>query len=92
MVQPREWRLAVSATVTPTRLAPREMEVLDLMAQGCSNTGIAGRMYLSGKTVEWYVHRIFEALGVPAGSGYNRRVCAVLSYLAMESGDRDPEE
>ena len=49
-------------------------------------------MYLSGKTVEWYVHRIFEALGVPEGAGYNRRVCAVLSYLAMASGDREPAE
>jgi DNA-binding NarL/FixJ family response regulator len=82
----------VSATASPTRLAPRELEVLDLMAQGCSNTGIAGRMYLSGKTVEWYVHRIFEALGVPEGAGYNRRVCAVLSYLAMASGDSEPAE
>jgi DNA-binding NarL/FixJ family response regulator len=74
----------VSATAAPTvaRLPPRELEVLDLMAQGCSNTGIAARLYLSGKTVEWYIHRIFEALAVPQGAGYNRRVCAVLSYLA----------
>ncbi len=82
----------MSATASPIRLAPRELEVLHLMAQGCSNTGIARRMYLSGKTVEWYVHRIFEALGVPEGAGYNRRVCAVLSYLAMASGDREPAE
>jgi DNA-binding NarL/FixJ family response regulator len=74
----------VSATAAPTfaRLAPRELEVLQLMAQGCSNTGIAAHLYLSGKTVEWYVHRIFGTLGVPEGAGYNRRVCAVLSYLA----------
>jgi DNA-binding NarL/FixJ family response regulator len=76
----------VSATSAPAsaRLAPRELEVLELMAQGCSNTGIATRLYLSGKTVEWYVHRIFEALSLPDGAGYNRRVCAVLSYLSSE--------
>jgi DNA-binding NarL/FixJ family response regulator len=64
-------------------LASRELEVLELMANGCSNAGIASRLYLSDKTVEWYVHRIFEVLAVQAGSGYNRRVCAVLSYLSM---------
>ena len=65
------------------RLAPREREVLELMANGCSNAGIAARLYLSDKTVEWYVHRIFDVLAVPAGPGYNRRVCAVLSFLAL---------
>jgi DNA-binding NarL/FixJ family response regulator len=82
----------VSATAAPTvtRLPPRELEVLDLMAQGCSNTGIAARLYLSGKTVEWYIHRIFEALAVPQGAGYNRRVCAVLTYLAAGDSARSP--
>ena len=50
------------ASPTVTLLAPREREVLEPDGQGCSNAGIASRMYLSGKTVEWYVHRIFEAL------------------------------
>jgi DNA-binding NarL/FixJ family response regulator len=82
----------VSATAAPTvaRLPPRELEVLDLMAQGCSNTGIAARLYLSGKTVEWYIHRIFDALAVPQGAGYNRRVCAVLTYLAAGDSARSP--
>jgi DNA-binding NarL/FixJ family response regulator len=71
------------------QLAPRELEVLELMAHGCSNAGIASRLYLSDKTVEWYVHRIFEALAVPAGAGYNRRVCAVLSYLAWADADSE---
>jgi DNA-binding NarL/FixJ family response regulator len=73
----------VSATTAlgTARLAPRELEVLDLMARGCSNSGIAATLYLSDKAVEWYVHRIFEALAVPGGAGYNRRVCAVLAYL-----------
>lgn len=73
----------MSASTTVAHLAPREWEVLELMAQGCSNAGIATRLYLSDKTVEWYVHRIFDTLSVPAGAGFNRRVCAVLCYLAM---------
>ncbi len=77
----------MSAAATVTRLAPRELEVLTLLAQGCSNTGIARRLYLSEKTVEWYVHRIFEALAIPAGSGWNRRVCATLAYQAMRGAD-----
>jgi DNA-binding NarL/FixJ family response regulator len=74
--------VSASAT-TVTHLAPREWEVLELMSQGCSNAGIATRLYLSDKTVEWYVHRIFDTLSVPAGAGFNRRVCAVLCFLAM---------
>ena len=81
----------MSAFANVTLLAPREREVLELMANGCSNAGIASRMYLSGKTVEWYVHRIFEALSVPAGAGYNRRVCAVLTYLSMTAAAGGPE-
>jgi DNA-binding NarL/FixJ family response regulator len=77
----------VSAIAGVPRLAPREHEVLDLMAQGCSNAGIATRLYLSGKTVEWYVHRIFQTLRVPEGAGYNRRVCAVVTYLSSQTTD-----
>lgn len=84
----------MSATAAPpfTRLPPRELEVLDLMAQGCSNTGIATRLYLSGKTVEWYIHRIFDALALPQGAGYNRRVCAVVAYLAAGGSARPEDE
>ena len=80
--------MSASAGQGLVRLPPRELEVLDLMAQGCSNTGIATRLYLSGKTVEWYVHRIFEALALPQGAGYNRRVCAVVAYLASPDATR----
>jgi DNA-binding NarL/FixJ family response regulator len=78
---------AVPLNAGVTQLAPREWEVLGLMAQGCSNAGIAARLYLSGKTVEWYVNRIFAALSIPAGAEYNRRVCAVLAYLASSAGN-----
>ena len=78
--------------MTPTRLAPREMEVLDLMAQGCSNTGIAGRMYLSGKTVEWIATGSSRRSASLQGPGTTGGSAPSSLYLAMESGDRDPEE
>jgi hypothetical protein len=62
-------------------LTPRESDVLELMAQGLSNTAIAERLHLSIKTVEPVVSSVFVKLGLPAGSDNNRRVLAVVEYL-----------
>ena len=62
-------------------LTPRENEILDLMAQGLSNSAIAARLHLSVKTVEPVVSSVFTKLGLPSGSDANRRVLAVLEYL-----------
>ena len=62
-------------------LAPRENEVLDLMAQGLSNAAIAARLHLSVKTVEPLVSSIFVKLGLPSDADSNRRVLAVVEYL-----------
>jgi len=48
----------------PAGLTRREADVLDLMAQGLSNTEIAGRLYLSPKTVEHHVSSILTKLNV----------------------------
>ena len=45
-------------------LSEREREVLDLMARGLSNTEVAGRLFLSDKTVRNYVSSIFTKLDV----------------------------
>lgn len=45
-------------------LSKREMEVLILMAQGCSNQEIAGKLYLSLHTIKTHVSRIFEKMNV----------------------------
>lgn len=63
-------------------LTPRETEVLALMAEGQSNRGIGERLYLSERSVEAVISRIFSKLGLlEAGSSSNRRVLAVLEYL-----------
>jgi DNA-binding NarL/FixJ family response regulator len=63
-------------------LTPREREVLGLMAQGLSNTGIAGQLVVSDGAVEKHISAIFAKLSLPASDTDHRRVLAVLTYLA----------
>jgi DNA-binding NarL/FixJ family response regulator len=62
-------------------LSAREREVLDLVAEGLTNTGIARRLYLSERTVEAHVRHVLTKLDVPQGEDGNRRVLAVLAHL-----------
>ena len=62
-------------------LTEREREVLELMAQGLTNTGIAKRLYLSERTVEAHVRHVLQKLGVPESEDGHRRVLAVLVHL-----------
>jgi DNA-binding NarL/FixJ family response regulator len=62
-------------------LTPREREVLELMAEGLSNQGIADRLVISLRAVEKYVSTIFTKLGLPSTGSDSRRVLAVLLYL-----------
>ena len=62
-------------------LTPREREVLELMAQGRSNQGIADQLVITLRAVEKYVSSVFGKLGLPVGGSESRRVLAVLLYL-----------
>jgi DNA-binding NarL/FixJ family response regulator len=62
-------------------LTPREREVLELMAKGSSNQGIADRLVISLRAVEKYVSSIFGKLGLPSTGSESRRVLAVLLFL-----------
>jgi DNA-binding NarL/FixJ family response regulator len=70
-------------------LTTREREVLQLMAEGRSNLGIAGVLHLSVKTVETHVEHVFDKLGIAPSAGEHRRVLAVLELL--RTGDRGPD-
>jgi DNA-binding NarL/FixJ family response regulator len=62
-------------------LTEREREVLELMAEGLTNTGIAKRLYVSERTVEAHVRHVLMKLGVPENDDGHRRVLAVLAHL-----------
>jgi DNA-binding NarL/FixJ family response regulator len=62
-------------------LTRREHEVLELMAAGNSNQGIADRLVITLRAVEKYVSSIFGKLGLPATGSESRRVLAVLLFL-----------
>ena len=62
-------------------LSPREREVLALMAEGASNSGIAGRIFVSEGTVEKHVRSILGKLDLPESETDHRRVLAVLKFL-----------
>jgi len=64
-----------------TSLTPREREVLQRMAEGLSNSGIAAALVVTERAVEKHVANIFMKLGLPPSEGENRRVLAVLRYL-----------
>jgi DNA-binding NarL/FixJ family response regulator len=62
-------------------LTPAEQDVLRLMAEGRSNTAIAGRLTVSTATVERRINVLFQKLGLSEEPDLNRRVAAVLIYL-----------
>ena len=62
-------------------LTPREREVLELMAEGRSNKGIAEELVVTPHAVEKHVTSIFTKLGVAGGAEDHRRVLAVLEFL-----------
>jgi DNA-binding NarL/FixJ family response regulator len=63
-------------------LTPRERDVLALMAEGRSNTGIAERLVVTVPAVERHITNIFTKLGLHSAAGdQHRRVLAVLRYL-----------
>ena len=64
-----------------TALTPREKDVLELMAQGRSNTTIAQCLFIGVGAVEKNVSAIFQKLGLEESSSDHRRVLAVLAFL-----------
>jgi DNA-binding NarL/FixJ family response regulator len=68
-------------------LTPREREVLELMAEGRSNTAIADGLFLSYGAVEKNVTAIFSKLGLQQSPADHRRVLAVLHYLGVGPTD-----
>ncbi len=79
--------VVVASLVSPAyggpveRLSERERGVLQLMAEGLTNSGIAGRLVVSERTVEAHVRHILLKLDIAETDDAHRRVIAVLTYL-----------
>jgi DNA-binding NarL/FixJ family response regulator len=78
----------VGALLAPTRstdlrsaLSDRERDVLALVAEGKSNSGIAGQLVMAERTVETHMRSIFQKLRLPDSGEEHRRVLAVLSHI-----------
>ncbi|WP_394360505.1 response regulator [Amycolatopsis sp. SB7-3] len=63
------------------KLTVREREVLEKMAQGHTNPGIAESLFISLSAVEKHVNALFDKLELASTAGYSRRVLAILRYL-----------
>lgn len=62
-------------------ITPRERDVLELMAEGRSNQGIAERLVITERAVQKHVTSIFMKLGLPQSDDDHRRILAVLAYM-----------
>ena len=69
-------------------LTPRERDVLELMAEGRSNGGIAEALVVSESAVAKHVNAIFTKLDMSQTESPHRRVVAVLQFLAASKGAR----
>jgi len=65
------------------RLTPRERVVLELMASGRSNAGIAAELVVSDGAVSKHINNIFAKLDLPKADADHRRVLAVLRFLGV---------
>jgi DNA-binding NarL/FixJ family response regulator len=72
------------------RLTPREREVLSLMAEGRSNSGIASQLVLTVGAVEKHVASILSKLRIPPSESDHRRVLAVISYFQRDAAEPAP--
>jgi len=75
-------KLVAPAAGSPlARLSERERRVLELMAEGLTNAGIAQRLVLSDRTVEAHVRHVLLKLDIQESDEGHRRVLAVLAHL-----------
>lgn len=90
VIDPKVVETLVSARSAAARsvldqLTPREHEVLGEMAQGKNNAAIAAALFLTERAIEKHINSIFSKLGLTGERDSNRRVRAVLLFLAEQT-------
>ena len=61
----RQFRLFAPSKDDTENLAPREREVLDLLAEGLGVAQISRRLYISDSTTKTHISKLYEKLGLP---------------------------
>lgn len=85
VLDPEVVRGLIASRPDPLRaLTPREGEVLALMAEGRTNSGVAAQLCIGVGAIEKHVSAIFQKLGLVDSGSEHRRVLAVLAYLQRE--------
>jgi DNA-binding NarL/FixJ family response regulator len=72
-------------------LTDREREVLQEMAAGRNNAGIAQTLFMSDRAVEKHIGSVFQKLGLAEEQQVNRRVTAVLAFLDANASKQSPD-
>jgi DNA-binding NarL/FixJ family response regulator len=57
-----------------SQLTPREFQICELVAQGATNPEVAGKLFLSCKTIEAHLGRIYAKLGVRSRTELTRLI------------------
>ncbi len=78
------WARASRANRKPVELSPRELEVLELVADGLTNEAIAARLCLSVRTVERHLSNVYAKLRVSGKAG--RAAAAVRFSESLRAG------
>ncbi len=90
VVDPKVVDALVEARTRPesllSRLTDRELEVMAEIARGRTNSAIADTLYLSERAIEKHINSIFTKLDLLPEKDINRRVSAVLVFLADQAG------
>jgi DNA-binding NarL/FixJ family response regulator len=81
-------RLLRQARDPLAQLSARELEVLELVAEGRSNAAIARALVVSEAAVVKHIGNILTKLDLPPAGDTNRRVLAVLAFLRGSGGGR----
>lgn len=69
----------------PAGLTDREVEVLRLLAEGCSNKQIAGQLVISPRTAEYHVDNVYTKIGVSSRAA---AALFAMEHRLLEGKDR----